>query len=97
MATTPGAATLQFAANLRAARRVLGLTQSDVAGRMRNQGFPWTQGSVAQIESGHREVRLAEGEAVSLILCVPFDRMLTEPARQVARIAKENMRTGAMR
>jgi transcriptional regulator with XRE-family HTH domain len=93
---TPSAAAPRFAANLKSARAAIGLTQPQVAKRMRDHGFPWHATTVAVAESGKRRVYLEECEALAEIVGVPLDRMVTEPAKRIAVIAKETARGGVM-
>lgn len=92
MTRVPGDATPRFVANLKAARKAIGLTQAQVGTRMRERGFPWSQSSVNQAESALRRLRLDEIEALSAIVCVPLDRMVGETPTHVAQIARSNMR-----
>lgn len=92
MTTTPQAAAPRFAANLKAARKAVGLTQAQVGARMRADGFPWSQSAVNAAEHGQRRVHLDEADALSQIVCVPLDRMVSDAPARVAGIAKDNMR-----
>lgn len=49
-----------IAANLRTRREALGLSQEDVAERMRAYGHVFSQNTVWKIETGQRQVRVAE-------------------------------------
>ncbi|WP_280391257.1 hypothetical protein [Nocardia wallacei] len=90
MARAPMDAEPRFAANLRAARNALRLTQSQVARRMRDRGFGWREYTAATVELDKRHLRLREAEALAAIVCVPLDRMLTETPERVAKIARQN-------
>ncbi len=90
MTRAPIDAAPRFATNLGAARKALGLTQSQVAGRMRTRGFPWEPGAVRHAENDQRRLRLDEADVLSEIVCVPLDRMVTETPSRVAQIAKDN-------
>lgn len=88
----------RFVASFVAARKALELNQSSVAERMRIRlKSRWTTGTVSNFEAGMRAVNLTEAENLAAIVCVPLDRMLTESASEVARIARTNMRTGVSR
>ncbi len=89
----PIGAAPRFAANLHAGRNALGLTQSQLAARMRTHGFPWEPGAVRHAENDQRRLRLDEADVLSEIVCVPLDRMVTETPSRVAQIAKDNMHT----
>jgi transcriptional regulator with XRE-family HTH domain len=92
MTRVPGDATPRFVANLKAARKAIGLTQAQIGARMRDRGFPWSQSSVNKAESALRRLRLDEIEALSAIVCVPLGRMVDETPTSIAQIAKSNMR-----
>lgn len=92
MTATAMAAAPRFAANLKSARTTVGLTQAQLAARMRDRGFHWTASTVACSETCKRRLYLEECSAAAAIVCVPLDRMITEPAARVAQIAKDNMR-----
>lgn len=94
MVTTPMAAAPRFAKNMKWARIAIGLTQAQLAARMRERGFHWTASAVACSEACKRSLRLEECAGVAAILGVPLDRMITEPANRVAKIAKDNMLHG---
>ncbi|MBA9003695.1 helix-turn-helix domain-containing protein [Thermomonospora cellulosilytica] len=53
-------------------RRVeLGLSQTELARRMADRGFPWHQVTVSRTESGERPIRLDEAAALAGILGLP--------------------------
>lgn len=88
----------KFVGNFIAARNALELTQRHVADRMRYKlGRGWNAATVTNFEAGRRAVTIPEAEALSRVVCVPFDRMFTESGSKVARIAQLNMKTGAIR
>lgn len=86
-----GRAAVRFAASLKAAREAVGFKQTQVAGRMRDRGFPWTQGAMTIAESGRRRVKLDEAEALAEIVCVPLERMLRDAPACIAQITKANV------
>lgn len=92
MPGTPLPVAPRFAKNMKWARVAVGLTQAQLAARMRDRGFGWTASTVAVSEACKRSLRLEECAGVAAILGVPLDRMITEPANRVAQIAKDNMR-----
>lgn len=54
------------------------ITQQDLAERMRQSGFKWSQATVWATEKGDRPVRLAEVVALSRILEKPYDAFFLE-------------------
>ena len=87
----------KFVENFIAARHALEMSQKHIAGRMRYRMTGWNTQSVTNFEAGRRPVTLTESEELASLVCVPLDRMLTESASTVARIARLNMKTGAVR
>ena len=63
----------RIAANLRAARENAGLSQADLAEKMRVIGFRTSQQAIAQIESGTQKVPSEELLWLSRILAVSMD------------------------
>lgn len=57
-----------IAANVRAARAHAGLTQDEVAARMRVLGYGWTQGVVGHVESGRKNLLSCDILAVAVVL-----------------------------
>jgi transcriptional regulator with XRE-family HTH domain len=57
-----------FAINLRAAREARGLSQADLAQRIKELGHPCTQATIWKLEQGHREPKLTEAVAVGQAL-----------------------------
>jgi transcriptional regulator with XRE-family HTH domain len=57
-----------FAINLRAAREAIGLSQTDLAERIRELGHPCTQATIWKLEQGHREPKLSEAVAIGRAL-----------------------------
>jgi transcriptional regulator with XRE-family HTH domain len=57
-----------FAINLRKAREQRGLSQADLAQRVKELGQPCTQATIWKLEQGHREPRLAEAVAIGRAL-----------------------------
>jgi len=66
----PAAAERRLAGNLRAARERAGLSQRDVAGKMRDYGYSWRQQTVTRIEACERSVSHLEAEALARVLGV---------------------------
>ena len=59
-----------FAINLRSTREARGLSQAELAQKMQDLGFAWTQATVWKMEQGHREPKLAEAVALGTALGV---------------------------
>jgi transcriptional regulator with XRE-family HTH domain len=57
-----------FAINLRVAREARGLSQADLAQRIKELGHPCTQATIWKLEQGHREPKLTEAVAVGQAL-----------------------------
>ena len=85
-----GLADEQFAANVREERERKGLSQADVADRMRERGWSWHPQTVQKIEAGHRKVSVGEGEALGRIFGTTIDR-LTWPGRVASATALLDM------
>jgi transcriptional regulator with XRE-family HTH domain len=66
-----GSAESVFAANLRAAREAMGMTQTQLAELMTAKGFKWHQATVYKVEVGERQIQL--GEALALADVVGLD------------------------
>ena len=54
-----------IAANVRARREALGISQEDLGERLAEAGFPFSQATIWKIENGHRPVRAAELAALA--------------------------------
>lgn len=80
----------RFAANLRAAREAIGMSQEHLAGQMAARGWPWRQQTVTRVENGRRMVRLGEAKAVAEILDMSLDQLTwpTPDARIIERLAE---------
>lgn len=63
----------QYAAGIQARRAVLGVTQEDVAARLRAEGIPLTGGQVSRIETGSRGLRVSELHAFAAVLGTTVD------------------------
>lgn len=61
-----------FGARMREARRARGMTQGALAARL-----SWAQTDVSRSETGGRGIRLNDAVAVSALLGVPLERMLS--------------------
>jgi transcriptional regulator with XRE-family HTH domain len=79
-------------------RKACGWTQTDLAKRMKQAGFPFHQQTVAKIENGERPVRLSESVALAGILGADLALMLGQSPSELdfvhyqARIAELEMR-----
>jgi transcriptional regulator with XRE-family HTH domain len=69
-------------ARLRANRR---MSQADLADRMRDHGFRWSQATVWSVEKGDRPLRLTEGDALAFVLGLESVDMLLPRGRKAAR------------
>ena len=90
---TPGAPELtekRFAANLRAAREAIGISQGRLAEEMVARGWPWHQQTVTRVETGRRMVRLGEAKAIAEILEMSLDQLTwpTEDARVIEQMTE---------
>lgn len=72
-----------LAENIRDTRTRAGMSQGELARRMKELGWPWSQQSVARTEDGRRKVGAGEVAAVARILEVTVDRLLM-PGRQAS-------------
>lgn len=66
----------RVAANMRARRLELGLTQDELAKLAVSTGAPWTQPKVALVETGRRELGLGEALLLGNILGVGLERLV---------------------
>src|SRR5687768_5732540 len=57
-----------FAINMRETREAKGMSQAELAQRVKDRGHPFTQATVWKIEQGHREPKLAEAVAIGQAL-----------------------------
>ena len=80
----------RFAANLRAAREAVSMSQERLAEEMAARGWPWHQQTVTRVENGRRMVRLGEAKSVAEILEMSLDQLTwpTSDARIVERLAE---------
>lgn len=88
-----GLADEQFATNIREERERQGLSQADVAERMRKRGWSWHPQTVQKIESGNRKVTVGEGKALAEVVGSTVDR-LTWPGREASAAALLEQVTG---
>jgi transcriptional regulator with XRE-family HTH domain len=72
----------QFRRNLKELRESKGLSQADVAEAMRNYGFAFHPQTVQKIETGDREVKLAEGLALAVLFDVSVYELTREPGQE---------------
>lgn len=85
------------ATNVRALRERNGLSQEELAQRMSERGFGFSQATIWKIESGQRPVKISEAVALSEALELPRWRSLTEEpevSRHYADLAQANRLTG---
>jgi transcriptional regulator with XRE-family HTH domain len=68
-----------FAANMRALRVVLGLSQTDLASRVSDRGLVLHQTQIAKIEAGDRGVTIGEAVVLAAALGEPLERMVRTP------------------
>ncbi len=68
-----------FAVNLRAARERAGLSQEDLAQRMREAGFKFHQQTIGRIEAKERSVRVGEALAFARIVKTNLDALARPP------------------
>lgn len=67
----------RFARNVRARREVRGMSQGDLAQAVADQGHPsFRQQTIAEIESGNRQVKLDEAVALSRALGISLDSLM---------------------
>lgn len=62
-------------------REVAGISQTELARRMSERGFKWTQSTVYKVESGNRNLGFAEGVALAQVLGVQADDLLDRGVR----------------
>ena len=58
----------QNGADVTAARGRVGLSQKELAARMSELGFAWTQATVSQVEKGERPLRVTEGDHLTKLI-----------------------------
>ena len=58
----------QNGADVTAARGRVGLSQKELATRMSELGFAWTQATVSQVEKGERPLRVTEGDHLTKLI-----------------------------
>lgn len=74
-----------FADELRMHREALGITQAELAERVRAQGLEYfSQTTVSRIEKGTRPPRIAEGEAIARVFSISLDQLLAGDERYLA-------------
>lgn len=56
-----------------------GMTQAELAAKMRERGWKWVQPTAWSAEQGKRPLRLAEAVDLAAILSVPLDALLQDP------------------
>lgn len=84
----PHTAAGRFAANLRARRELRGWSQRQLAEALVDLGHPtFRQQTVAEIESGYRQVKLDEALALSRALGISVDNLI-RPAELSARASE---------
>jgi transcriptional regulator with XRE-family HTH domain len=84
----PDTAAARFAANMRARRELRGWSQRELAQALVELGHPtFRQQTVAEIESGYRQVKLDEALALSRALGISVDNLI-RPAGLSARASE---------
>jgi transcriptional regulator with XRE-family HTH domain len=68
-----------FGVNLKLTRERLGESQTGLAKKMADLGFPWHQTTVSRIEVGERPVQLVEALALAKVMDVNVGDMLQSP------------------
>ncbi len=71
-----------LAAQVRAIREKLGMTQAEVASEMTARGLGMRQSTIAKIEAGQRPVRVNEAAMLAGILHTSVAELLADPARK---------------
>ncbi len=56
----------------------MGLSQGDLASRLRDEGVNWAQGTLSKVENGERPVRLSEGPTVADVLGIDLSALIDE-------------------
>jgi transcriptional regulator with XRE-family HTH domain len=74
------------AANIRAAREALGMSQGELARQMAAHGWPYYPQTVHRVESTQRKISIGEGAALAKILRTSLDR-LTWPKAEIDSVA----------
>lgn len=85
-----------FAVNVRHYREQIGLSQEELAQRMSERGFGFTQATVWKIEQGKRAVRIGEAVALATALNLPrWLELVQDPQLfgHAARVEAANRRT----
>lgn len=62
-------------------------SQKELADRMRERGFKWSQATVWSIERGERPLRLSEAQEVADILMRPLDMLLAQDGEALVHAA----------
>ncbi|WP_374230355.1 helix-turn-helix domain-containing protein [Rhodococcus sp. ARC_M12] len=77
---------IRFAQRMQELRERLGISQSSLVARLREDGWPKVhQTTISRIEKGERPVRLGEARAIAAALRVPLSRLVEpEPAAIVS-------------
>jgi transcriptional regulator with XRE-family HTH domain len=88
-----------IAANLRLYREAAGLSQEELAQRMTDRGFGFSQATIWKIESGQRPVRASElaalADALTVRTPVVVGNLTTMPGAARHEVALRNARRGA--
>lgn len=79
-----------LAAQARAYREKLGMTQAEVARAMTARGFTMRQSTIAKIEAAQRPVRVNEAAALAVVLHAGLADLVTDPAQRGALAAARN-------
>ncbi|SCL20266.1 Helix-turn-helix domain-containing protein [Micromonospora pallida] len=85
-----------FAINLRKTRETRGLSQADLAQRVKELGHPCTQATIWKLEQGHREPKLSEVAAIGAALDLwSWTELTTKPATFNAALVVDQWRQRA--
>ena len=88
-----------IAANVRAYREARGVSQEDLAARLAEAGFPFSQATVWKVENGQRPVKAAELAALADVLEIRGAMSLTfrpDTARHLIDLQEAGSRAGAI-
>lgn len=71
-------------------RLELGISQGELAHRLRESGVNWSQGTLSRVELGERPVRLVEAAIVAEVLKIDIMRLLQAEQTPIERIRDEH-------
>ncbi len=84
-----------FRRGIRTWRELHGWSQTELAERMQDRGFPFHQATVYKLEDGRRPTRLAEAVALAEVLEVPLTHLIGPDAPE--RVARFELARAAQR